>query len=232
MSSPVTVEDRGEVCVVRLDDGKANVLTLETIELLGSALGDAAGSGAVVLAGREGCLSAGLDRGVMTGGDRAARSQVLRAVTELYQTMMTLPAPLVVACTGHAIAAGAVLLLVADERFAASATGRIGLTEVQVGVPLPPLAMAVARARIVPNHLARATLGAALLSPEAALTYGYVDELHPPDEVVHRAVERAAYLGTLRAAAYLASRELLWAPVLAEIDAARSAQRERERGSG
>ena len=61
--------------------------------------------------------------------------------------LYTLPMPLVVACTGHALAGGALLVLTGDVRVAARGAFRIGLNEVQLGLPLPILAVELARYR-------------------------------------------------------------------------------------
>lgn len=226
-SDAVTVQIDEAVAVVRIDDGKVNALTLDMIGGIQGALESAsAGADAVVLTGRPGCLTAGLDRSVMLGTDRNAVSGNLRRVTDLYRQMMDLPVPLVVACPGHAVAAGALFLLVADVRVGARVPSRIGLNEVQIGLPLFPLAVAAARARLAPRDFYQATIGATLYDSAGALEAGYLDEVVEPDALLDVATERAAALGGLDRRSYLRTRRLVVAPILDEVERATSRRRD------
>ena len=221
MTDVVTVEMRGSVAVIWLDDGKANALSLDIIAALEEALTSAPGTAdAVVLTGRPGCLTAGLDRSIMLGADRAAVSGNLRRVTRLYHEIMNLPVPTVVACTGHALAAGALLLLVADARIGARVPSKIGLNEVRIGLPLFPLAVASARARLRSTAFLRSTLEGEVYDWAAAADVGYLDRVVEEDELLGVAVEHAARLGRCDRSAYLATRELVFAPVIAEVEQA------------
>lgn len=220
MAGVVTVEARGSVAVVQLDDGKVNALSLDVVTELEEALNNAAADGAdaVVMTGRTGCLTAGLDRSIMLGADRAAVFGNLRRVTGLFQTIMRLPVPTVVACSGHAIAAGALILLVADVRIGARVRSKIGLNEVQIGLPLFPLAVAAARARLDSTAFVRSTLEGAVYDYDGAVEVGYLDRTAEAADLVATAVDEAARLGQLDRPAYLATRELILAPVFAEVE--------------
>ena len=89
------------------------------------------------------------------------------------------------------------VVLTGDVRIAAAGPYRIGLNEVAIGLPVPILAMELARDRLQPAALTRATLLAHIHSPEEALAAGYVDSLAPPDQVVARALEEANRLSEL-----------------------------------
>jgi enoyl-CoA hydratase len=205
----------GEVSVVRLDDGRVNALDVPTVARLREQLADAARTSSCV-------VSAGLDRAVMLGADRAGRSRLLRAVTGLYEEVLNLSVPTVAAGTGHAVAAGALLLLCCDYRVTAAGDARIGLTEVAVGVPLFPLAVAVARVRLASQHLATALLQGRTYRPDEAAAVGYVDAVCPAAELPEHALAAARRLGGLDRAAFLASRRLLWAPAWDEVNRARA----------
>lgn len=216
----VTTELIGAAYVIRIDDGAVNALTLPMIDELGAAVMAAPADAALVLAGRPGCLTAGLDRSAMLGADPAAVSRSLRQVTELYETVMRHPGPTVVACTGHALAAGALLLLVADHRVGARVSSKIGFNESRIGLPLGPLAVAAARARLDPRALVRATVEGVVYDAVEALAVGYLDALTEADAVVDAAVAAAQSLSSLNRRAYLRTRELVWAPVRAEVSEA------------
>jgi enoyl-CoA hydratase len=127
------------------------------------------------------------------------------------------PKPFVVACTGHAMAAGALILLAADARFGAAGAFKIGLNEVAIGMPLPVLAQELARDRLDPRQLTAATLQATVYEPQAAASAGYLDEIVEAEQVVEAATRRAAQLGQYSAAAYAATKGRLRGGTIAHI---------------
>jgi len=99
----------------------------------------------------------------------------------------------VAACTGHAIAAGAIILMSTDLRVGAAGDFRIGLPEVTIGMPLPFFATELARDRISKRHLSQVFLGR-MYDPEAATDAGFLDQVVDADAVVDAAVDRARTL--------------------------------------
>jgi enoyl-CoA hydratase len=198
----VTFEIRDNVAVVRLDDGKANALSYALMDALDAALDRAEKeAAAVLLVGRAGRFSAGFDLAEMMAGVDRARALVSRGA-ELLMRLYALPMPLVVACTGHALAGGALMILTADVRVAVRGPFRIGLNEVQIGMPVPILAMELARDRVSPAHLMASTLFATTYDPEKALSAGWIDELAEPDALVETAFGQAKKLAALPRDAY------------------------------
>lgn len=184
-----------KTAVLTMDDGKANALSEAMIDALLGALDRAdKEASAIVLAGRADRFCAGFDLKVMMASPEAATS-LLRRGSELLMKLYGCPLPLVIACTGHALAGGALVLLTGDVRVGAAGAFRIGLNEVQIGLPVPVLAMELARDRIVPAELGRATLQATIYSPEDAVKVGYLDEVVAPAELMARAKAEAARLG-------------------------------------
>ena len=101
----------GNIAVIQMDDGKANALSDGMMEELGDGLTRAESeAGAVVLAGRPERFSGGFDLKVMMGGPDAAR-KLLRRGGELFMRFYGAPLPIVGACTGHAVAGGALRLI-------------------------------------------------------------------------------------------------------------------------
>jgi enoyl-CoA hydratase len=217
MSEPVswTVDDG--VLVVRLDDGKVNVLSHAVIERLHAALDDAGtAASAVAIIGREGKLSAGFDLTEMAAGADRARALV-RAGGELLMRIFVHPQPVVVAATGHALAAGALLLLACDARIGADVAAKIGLNETAIGMGLPAYAVELAQVRLAPQHLTRAALGAEIYDPAGATAAGYLDRVVPADSCATEAVEEAARLGGYRSGAYRHTKEMLRRPVVDRV---------------
>ncbi len=207
----------GTTAVVRLDDGKANALSEAMIAQIEEALSRArAEAAAVVLAGRPERFCAGFDLKVMMESPEAATALVRRGADFLMR-LYGLPLPVVVACTGHALAAGALVLLAADVRIGAAGPFRIGLNEVSIGLPTPVLAMELARDRIATTELGRATLRAQIYGPEEAARVGFLDETVAADRVLVRAKEEAAKLGALPRHAFAGTKKRLRDKTIAHV---------------
>src|SRR5690606_11601356 len=130
------------------------------------------------------------DLRVMMSGPEAAKA-LLRRGAALYMKLYAASIPLVIACTGHALAGGALVLLTGDVRIGTEGAFRIGLNEVAIGLPVPVLAMELARDRLTTEALTPATLLARIYTPEEATRAGYLDEVVPADAVLARAKEKA-----------------------------------------
>lgn len=189
-----------------MDDGKANALSAEMIDALLAALARAeAEAAAAVLVGRPDKFCAGFDLRVMMSGPANATA-LLKRGSELLLALYGASLPLVVACTGHAVAGGSLVVLTGDVRIAAAGAFKIGLNEVAIGLPVPVLAMELARDRLTAAALPQATLGARIYSPDEAVTAGYVDAVEPIDSLLPRALAEAGRLGALPRAAYRATK--------------------------
>lgn len=202
MSTLVSYEKIGEVAVLSMDDGKANALSYSLMEAIDEAIARAeTDARAVVLIGRVGRFSAGFDLREMMSGANAARALVTRGA-EFLMRLYGAPLPLVVACSGHALAAGALMVLTGDLRIGARGAFKIGLNEVQIGMPVPILAMELARDRLVSAQLTAATLFGTTVDPDTALTWGYLDRVVEPTELHSAALAEAARLATIGREAY------------------------------
>lgn len=197
MNKLVDYRIEGEVAVVTMDDGKVNAFSIAMINELAAAFVRAKEENrAVALLGREGVFSAGLDLKVMKSGIEPAREMLSALLSALLRIFLH-PRPVVVGCTGHALAGGAIALLVGDLRVGAEGDSKIGLTEVAVGLPMPRSANVLARERLARTHLTRAVLNAEVFTPAGAVAAGFLDELAAQGMVGKRAVEAAHTLAKL-----------------------------------
>ena len=197
MSEALTIERRGPVTVLHLDDGKANALSFELIAAIRSAVTDAEQDdevGAVVIHGRDGRFSGGFDLGVMFGDDMTAIIDLVADGGELVAHLWGSGVPVVAACTGSAVAAGALVLLGCDVRIGADVPAKIGLNEVAIKMVLPDWALTIAMERLSKRHVHRAVANARLTGPAGAVDVGFLDEVVPADRLLDRAVEVATEL--------------------------------------
>ena len=215
----VRIELRDKVAVIHFDDAKRNAFSPAAIDAIHQGLDRAeTEANAVLLVGRDGCFSAGFDLGVMRSGADAMKGLVT-AGANLFVRMFEFEKPVVIGCTGHAIAAGAIALMSADARIAAEGDFKIGLSEVGIGMVLPIFACEFARARISVRHFLRATSQAQLYPPAEAVDAGYVDRVVAPEAVFDAALEEARRLGGLPQPAFGATKRRVHEKTLARIRA-------------
>jgi enoyl-CoA hydratase len=216
-TGPVTTTIEDGVAVLRFDDGKANVLSFGAIDSFSAALDRAeAEATSVCIVGREGKLCAGFDLSVMQDG-MASAQKLVAAGGELLMRIYLHPQPVVAAVTGHALAAGALLVLSCDVRFGADVPAKIGLNETSIGMPLPLFALALAEDRLARTALVEATLGAHVYAPIEAAEVGYLDQVVPAAELEATAIEEARRLGGYSARAYAQTKHVLRAGTVARV---------------
>src|SRR4051812_30180188 len=147
MTVTTTIEDG--VAVITLDDGKINAISHDVIDGINAALDTASKDAkAVLVRGNDRALSAGFDLKIMQGGDVDTMAGLVNAGGEMLLRLFRHPQPTVVAATGHALAAGALLVLACDTRIGTPGNAKIGLNEVAIGLALPDFAIELASARL------------------------------------------------------------------------------------
>jgi enoyl-CoA hydratase len=207
MSTLVSYELEQSIATIRMDDGKVNVLSPTMQSQLNAALDQAEAAGAVVvLAGRAGAFTAGFDLKVLRGGGTDAVA-MLHGGFQLALRLFTFPTPVVIACTGHALAMGSFLLLSSDLRIGAEGDFKIGANEVAIGMTMPYFAVEICRQRLAPAHFPRAVMNAQIYSPTQAVAAGFLDHAVPADALAAAAREAAAGLVKLDRAAYVATKQ-------------------------
>ena len=227
MAETMRYEAADNVAQITLDDGKVNAMTLAFFEGLNAVLDRAERErpGAVVMAGRAGVFSAGLNLKVLP---TLAPEELKRTMVAFGRTMLrvfTFPIPTVAAVTGHAIAGGAMLAFACDLRLMAEGPFRLHLNEVAIGLALPSWAIVLAQAAVPPRFHTEAILHARMYSPEEALERSIVHGVvRPAERAAEEARAAAAPLAALDQAAYAISKArhramvVKWATELLETE--------------
>jgi len=215
--------DHGPVRELRLDRPPANALSPELIAALREAVegAPAAGARALVLSGSPGRFSGGLDVPLLIQLDAASIAATWRDFYRLMSALAGSPIPVAAAITGHAPAGGAVISLFCDARFMAQSPEgdfRIGLNEVQVGIPLPPIIFRAFRRLIGARQAERLSVSGQLIPGAEAHAIGLVDELVPAERLVERAVEWCNGLLALPPQALSITRQTARADLIAEFN--------------
>jgi enoyl-CoA hydratase len=208
------------IAVLTLAHGKANALDLEFCEALVARFQELRTSAAkaVVLTGQGKIFCAGVDLKRLSDGGADYIRQFLPVLHKLYDTVFYHPKPVVAAINGHAIAGGAVLAACADRRIMAGASGRIGVTELLVGVPFPALAFEIVRFAVPARHLSEFTLSGATYASDEALQRGWIDEVAEPDDLLEDAIAVAQELALLAPAAFAQTKTQIRQPVAERLE--------------
>lgn len=197
---------------IRLDDGKANAMQAAWCAEMNAALDRAAAdeSRAIVVTGRPGFLSAGLDLKVLPGLDPVALRAVTDDFLETMRRLFLFEKPVVVASAGHAIAGGMMLMLCADVRLALDETTfQYGLNEAVTGIPLTGGTLGLCTSQIPSAHHAELILHGRLVDARALHRYGIVHELAAAEALVERAEARARALFDIEPGAYRINKRLI-----------------------
>jgi len=207
----IDVTNRDGIAIVTITHGKANALDLELCDAIATRFMEmrTSDSRAVVMTGQGRMFSAGVDLVRLSEGGAAYVRQFLPALDRLYDAVFNHPKPVVAAVNGHAIAGGCVLACCADRRIAARDGGRIGVTELLVGVPFPALAFEIMRFATGPQYFADGLLSGATFMPGDALMRGLVDEVVEPEQLLERALAAAQSLAALSPPAFAATKRQL-----------------------
>ena len=194
----LTHEKLEEISIIKLDDGKANVMGPSMIKAINNGLDEAQeNSRAVLIIGRPGLLSGGFDLSIIKSGDTNAIQAMVNAGARLLMRIYGFSIPVVMATTGHGVALGGFLLLAADYRFGVEGDYKIGLNEVAIGMTLPPFGQMLAKARIAPQYLTNTVINANLYDPKSAQKAGFLDEVTTVESLLQTSINKTKELALL-----------------------------------
>lgn len=214
-------EDRPPVAVIRIEHGKVNALDVELVSELAARFAETADDprcAGVVLTGTGAAFSAGVDLFRMLDGGDAYIERFFGALTRWFHQLFVFPKPVVAAINGHAIAGGCVMACAADYRIMAEGQGKIGIPELQVGVPFPVVAIEILRFAVSTPHLRELVYLGKTYDPPHAVDRGLVDELFDPAGLLERAVAVAAHAGSMPAARFGITKRQLRQPALDRVE--------------
>jgi len=222
----IEVHEHRAVAELRLQRPPVNALNLELVEGLISELQNQAKNGAkaIVISGKEGLFSGGLDVPELLQQSRNTMRVFWGRFFAMTQSLVTSPVPVIAAITGHSPAGGAVIAIHCDYRVAAAGDFRIGLNEVQVGLAVPPQVLKALEFLVGSRQAALLATTGRMVPPEDALALGLVDEVVASSEVVARAVAVAEewtqlWPDAMNHTRLAARRALVHQPDQAEIEA-------------
>nr|XP_061799109.1 putative enoyl-CoA hydratase [Nerophis lumbriciformis] len=213
----IHTETRDSITILRMEHGKVNAVDIKLFHALDAAFDRAVESDtqAIVLTGSGPIFSAGVDLFQVLEGGAGYLRQFLPVLSASVQKVFTLPLPVVAAVGGHALAGGCILAAACDRRVMSRGKGKIGVTELAVGVPYPAMALEALRWLLPHQTVQDLVYAGRMLNAEQALDCGLVDELAgDPEATVERAVEIATGFGRIPRDSFLLAKRQLRQPAL------------------
>ena len=204
-----TLTTEGDVSIITLNDGKANVFSPEMSNTVSNLLDQVPGDkGSLVITGRSGIFSAGFDLKIISSGDSDAVASMIKAGFTLLARIYNFPRPVIAACSGHGVALGAFLLCCADYRIGAKGQFIVQANETRNNMSIPAPILEISKSRIAKTHWYRAILNAEAYPVENAIEPGYLDEVTDAENLMKRAMEVANDLATLGHPHYKITKDL------------------------
>lgn len=220
----IELSDSRAIRTIRLAHKKASAMDIELNDALREAIENAAEDDAVralILTGTGSIFSAGVDLPRMIESGASYIQPFIESLDAVIRALFLFPKPAVAAVNGHAIAGGGILVFACDYRIMSS--GRIGVPELLVGVPFPPLALEIVRFAVPRDHLQSMLYLGRTLEAAEARAIGIIDEVVTGESLASRANEVAKSLGSIAPETFQLTKRQLREPSL--LAAARVASR-------
>lgn len=192
----LTITDR--LATIQLDRGRSNPINLDMVKELTSAVKDLDGDrevGGLILTGKEGFFSSGIDLIEAYNYDEAQSREFWTDFLQLQVVLASFKKPLVAAISGHSPAGGCIMAICCDYRLMAEGKFIIGLNEVPVGIIVPDSVFNVYSFWLGQRKAYQYLMEGRLLNVGEALEAGLIDEVTAPDELMAAAEKQArAYM--------------------------------------
>ncbi len=216
-----TFKKEDDISIITLDDGKANVFSPEMSNQLNACLDRVdTESGCLIITGREGMFSAGLDLKVIQSGDVDRIVEMSSSAFKLLARIFSFPRPVIAACSGHGIALGTFLICCCDYRIGIKGDYMLGANEMRTNMVIPTPILELIKFRVNDSHKYRAVLGAEMYNFNQAQEAGLIDDVVEIDNLMTAARDKAKDLATMGHPSYSMTKELFIAEPMAKINEA------------
>jgi len=214
-----TLKKEDDISILVLDDGKANVFSAEMSKQVNDCLDQVeTEKGCLIITGKEGMFSAGLDLKTIQSGDVDKIMKMSTNAFKLLARIFSFPRPVIAACSGHGIALGTFLLCCCDYRIGVKGEFMLGANEMRTNMVIPTPILELIKFRVNDSHKYRAVLGAEMYTLEQAIEPGLIDEVVKPEDLMKAAKEKAKDLQTMGHPSYSITKELFIAEPMSKIN--------------
>ena len=216
-----TLKKEEDISILTLDDGKANVFSAEMSKQVNECLDQVeTEKGCLIITGKEGMFSAGLDLKTIQSGDVDKIMEMSTNAFKLLARIFSFPRPVIAACSGHGIALGTFLLCCCDYRIGVKGDFMLGANEMRTNMVIPTPILELIKFRVNNSHKYRAVLGAEMYTLEQAIQAGLIDEVVNQEDLMKAAKEKAKDLQTMGHPSYSITKELFIAEPMSKINEA------------
>ena len=216
-----TIKKEDDISIITLDDGKANVFSPEMSNQLNACLDQVdTESGCLIITGREGMFSAGLDLKTIQSGDVDRIVEMSSRAFKHLARIFSFPRPVIAACSGHGIALGTFLICCCDYRIGIKGDYMLGANEMRTNMVIPTPILELIKFRVNDSHKYRAVLGAEMYNFNQAQEAGLIDDVVEIDNLMTAAKDKAKDLATMGHPSYTMTKELFIAEPMAKINEA------------
>ena len=208
----INTDINGDIGIISLNRPPVNAINPYLISNLSEALhsfkSDSSIKG-VILEGRKGCFSAGLDITHLFPKDRGYIETFWSDFSSLLLDMLSYEKPLYSSIGGHCPAGGTVMVIMTDYRIMSKGKYFIGLNEVDVGLTVPYGIGAVFQYVVGNRNAEDLLLKAQLISPDRALEVGLIDELSDGENLMEVTLERISISSKLYSDQQIKTKKIL-----------------------
>lgn len=216
-----TFRKEEDISIITLDDGKANVFSSEMSQQVNDCLDQVeTEKGCLIITGKEGMFSAGLDLKTIQSGDMEKILDMSSSAFKLLARIFSFPRPVIAACSGHGIALGTFLICCCDYRIGIKGDFMLGANEMRTNMVIPTPILELIKFRVNNSHKYRAVLGAEMYTLEKAKEAGLMDDVVNPEDLMQAAMEKAKDLATMGHPSYTLTKELFIAEPMSKINEA------------
>ena len=216
-----TFKKEEDISIITLDDRKANVFSSEMSQQVNDCLDQVeTEKGCLIITGKEGMFSAGLDLKTIQSGDMEKILDMSSSAFKLLARIFSFPRPVIAACSGHGIALGTFLICCCDYRIGIKGDFMLGANEMRTNMVIPTPILELIKFRVNNSHKYRAVLGAEMYTLEKAKEAGLMDDVVNPEDLMQVAMEKAKDLATMGHPSYTLTKELFIAEPMSKINEA------------
>jgi enoyl-CoA hydratase len=225
MADPVLRHTHEQGAHLLVMDHGANALDLDLLGALVEQLGQLKGNGGapiVIASSHPTLFCPGWDLKRLAVADRDEVAATLSHFNAAILALFSYPGPTAAAIAGHAVAGGCQLALACDLRIMASGRPRLGLAELNLGVPVPTGSLRMLRARVGPAVVEDLVLRGEGYDARRARELSLVQRVVSQHEVIGTAERELAKLASKSRRAFAATKAALYADTWSHMEQTRA----------
>lgn len=190
----ILLEEKNGIAILKFNNGVTNAISTDFLNDFFAKIDNAENKyNGLILTGNEKFFSMGFNLPELLIMNKESFTEFYNLFNELIVRLYSLPIPTCSVITGHAIAGGFIIALATDYRFAVS-DKKIGLNEINIGVPVPYLAQLILKEIVNDRIFKNLVYYGDFLTTNSALDYGLIDEIYSLEEIIDKTIEKISKL--------------------------------------